>query len=520
MVASVPRMRSIRNALFGLLGLVLVVVSLVGLAQARSGGSARSADVSGVPVTVYSTSDSAPTVVIAHGFAGSAQIMDPLARALMHSGFTVVTYDTDGHGHNPLPLAIENSPRWVSADALQTTLGKVVDWTRNQPEVDPARLALLGHSMGAGAVVRYAVDNPESDLAAIVAISLPSATDIPVGQPAGPPNLLLLVGSLESTSFTSAAANGLQAGYPQGAVGQTYGDFADRTARSAMTIQGAEHIGIVFNQATADASAEWISSALGVGLNPSPVSPVLLWVILALVGAGLLLVPVARYTLGTADESETSPRMTGWRVLAVSAGASVVASLVAKAATPVLGIVPISVGGYVIVWFLSAGLTLIGWWYLRNRGSRPTFTRRSVLGAVIITMIAVLALAIPGSMAWAPFALVGSRAAVLPVLLVAFGCYFAGDELIGRRSGFGARLGLIIGSRLIAVAVILASVSLLQAPGFLMLLLPLMLLLFGVLGWYAAIVGRYRNGYLAAVLVQAVPLSILVATTFPLVNAG
>jgi hypothetical protein len=368
--------------------------------------------------------------------------------------------------------------------------------------------------------VRYAVTNPGADLAAIVAISLPSATDIPVGQPDAPPNLLLLVGSLESTSFTTAAVDGLQAGYPQGAVGQTYGDIADGTARSAQIIQGAEHIGIVFNQATADASAAWLAGALGLEPSPSPVSPVLLWVVLALVGAGLLLVPVARYALGAADDSDAPHPVIGWRVLALSAGASVVASLVAKAATPILGLVPISVGGYVIVWFLSAGLVLLGWWYLRDRASTPNVTRRSFVGAAIITAVAVLALAIPGSMAWAPFALVGSRAAILPVLLVAFGCYFAGDELIGRRSGLGARLGLIIGSRLIAVAVILASVSLLQAPGFLMLLLPLMVLLFVILGWYAAIVGRYRNGYLAAVLVQAVPLSILVATTFPLVTSG
>lgn len=513
-------MRSVRTALFGVLGLVLLAVCLVGLVLAQSGGSVRGANVSGIPVTVYSTSDRAPTVVIAHGFAGSAQIMDPLARALMRSGFTVVTYDTDGHGHNPVPLTLENSPRWVSSDALQATLGKVLDWTRDQPEVDSTHVALLGHSMGAGAVVRYAAINPDADLAAIVAISLPSASDIPVGQPATPPNLLLLVGSLESTSFMNAAMDGLHAGYPHGAVGQIYGEMADGTARSAMTIPGAEHIGIVFNQATADAAARWLSAALGDEPNPSPMSPVLLWVILALVGAGLLLVPVSRYTLGIPDEQESSRRVPGWRVLTVSAAASVVASLVAKAATPILGVVPISVGGYVIIWFLSAGLIPFGWWYLTDRAWTPIITRRSLAGAVVITVVAVLALAIPGSMAWAPFALVGSRAAILPVLLFAFGCYFAGDELIGRRSNFGARLGLIIGSRLIAVAVILAAVSLLQAPGFLMLLLPLMVLLFVILGWYASIVGRYRNGYLAAVLVQAVPLSILVATTFPLVNAG
>ena len=53
-----------------------------------------------------------------------------------------------------------------------------------------------------------------------------------------------------------------------------------------------------------------------------------------------------------------------------------------------------------------------------------------------------------------------------------------------------------------------------------MLLLPLMVIFLMVLAGYAAVVSRYRNGYLAAVLVQAVPLALLVATTFPLVDSG
>ena len=56
--------------------------------------------------------------------------------------------------------------------------------------------------------------------------------------------------------------------------------------------------------------------------------------------------------------------------------------------------------------------------------------------------------------------------------------------------------------------------------GFLVLLLPLMVVFLVVLAGYAAVVSRYRNGYLAAVLVQAVPLALMVATTFPLVAQG
>ncbi|MFM7145537.1 MAG: hypothetical protein ACKOW5_04290, partial [Actinomycetales bacterium] len=60
----------------------------------------------------------------------------------------------------------------------------------------------------------------------------------------------------------------------------------------------------------------------------------------------------------------------------------------------------------------------------------------------------------------------------------------------------------------------------LGAPGFLLLLLPLMVILLLVLGWYGGILLGYRDGWIAAVAVQALPLAALVATTFPLVSSG
>jgi hypothetical protein len=123
-------------------------------------------------------------------------------------------------------------------------------------------------------------------------------------------------------------------------------------------------------------------------------------------------------------------------------------------------------------------------------------------------------------MSWAPFAVVGARAWLLPVITLALAVYFAADELLVRRASLSRRLGLALANRLIAVAVILLSIPVLGAPGFLVLLLPLMVVFLVVLAAYAAVVSRFRNGYLAAVLVQAVPLGLLVATTFPLVAQG
>ena len=142
------------------------------------------------------------------------------------------------------------------------------------------------------------------------------------------------------------------------------------------------------------------------------------------------------------------------------------------------------------------------------------------MGGLAATALASAVVVVPGSMSWTPFAVVGARAWLLPVIALALAVYFAADELLVRRASVARRLGLALGNRLIAVAMILLSVPLLGAPGFLVLLLPLMVVFLVVLAGYAAVVARFRNGYLAAVLVQAVPLALLVATTFPLVDGG
>lgn len=503
------------------LGTLLLLISLVGLARAQDGGTVRTANVEGIPVAVYSTGERSPAVVVAHGFSGSAQIMDPLARGLMRSGLTVVTFDFPGHGANAASLTASAAQRESSSDVLQKTLDAVLAWAADQPEVDPERVSLLGHSMGAGAVVQYAATETTTPVRATVTLSLPSAARIPAGQTSVPPNLLLLFGALEDSRFSDAAVQGVRAAYPEAVVGQAYGDATAGTARQAQAIPGVEHIGILFSPSTLDATIAWLGPALGAELMPASIAPVLLWALLALVAGGLLLVPLARLVLGPAPGGPDAG-IRGRAVLVTVVAASLVASIVAWLVMPISNRIPLAVGGYVTTWFLVAGAAAVaGWvWRWRTSAGWPVVTIRSLVGALAAALLASAVVVIPGSLSWAPFAVVGARTWLLPVVTLAFVAYFAGDELLVRRASLPRRLGLALGSRLIAVAVILASIPLLGAPGFLVLLLPLMVVFLVVLAGYAAIVSHFRNGYLAAVLVQAVPLALLVATTFPLVSEG
>lgn len=95
--------------------------------------------------------------------------------------------------------------------------------------------------------------------------------------------------------------------------------------------------------------------------------------------------------------------------------------------------------------------------------------------------------------------------------------WFTADELLVRRSSRAARAAMQAASRLIAVLALVAAILVLDAPGFLALLLPLAVPVFVLLaaaGWMLA--GR-TSSVLAPALVQAIPLGTMIATAFPLV---
>ena len=60
------------------------------------------------PVTIFQTANRQAPLPrpssIAHGFAGSQQLMQPFAETLARNGYIAVTFDFLGHGRNPAPM--------------------------------------------------------------------------------------------------------------------------------------------------------------------------------------------------------------------------------------------------------------------------------------------------------------------------------------------------------------------------------------------------------------------------------
>jgi alpha-beta hydrolase superfamily lysophospholipase len=167
----VARARRVWPLVLAAAAIVAIAVALWRLEAATSGLEIERARLGQIPVTVFraESAGSAPVVVIAHGFAGSQQLMQPFAVTLARNGYVAVTFDFPGHGRNGAPLGGGLADDDARSRELLDALGKVVGFARDLPHGD-GRLALLGHSMASDVVVRYAQAHPE--VQATVAVSL------------------------------------------------------------------------------------------------------------------------------------------------------------------------------------------------------------------------------------------------------------------------------------------------------------------------------------------------------------
>lgn len=104
----------------------------------------------------------APAVALLHGWGGNAETLLPLAGPLRQAGFAVLLFAARCHGRS-------DADSFASLPRFAEDLGHALDWLKRQPEVDPDRLAAVGHSVGAGAVLLTAARR--ADLAAVASIA-------------------------------------------------------------------------------------------------------------------------------------------------------------------------------------------------------------------------------------------------------------------------------------------------------------------------------------------------------------
>jgi dienelactone hydrolase len=206
-----------------------------------------------------------PLAIIAHGFAGSQQLMQPYAVTLARNGYVAVTFDFPGHGRNPEPFVarLEDEARRVGV--LLGALEQVTAFAAGLPGGD-GRLALLGHSMAGDVLLRYATAHPDQVVASVLISPYMSAT----APKTEPRNLLFVFGALEPEMLHQAgreaivaASDGQLADAAAVEPGVTYGDLADGSARRLVLAPGVEHIGVLYGQGGIGAALDWLNLAFG-----------------------------------------------------------------------------------------------------------------------------------------------------------------------------------------------------------------------------------------------------------------
>jgi dienelactone hydrolase len=264
--------------LYGAAGLLLLVAFL-GLRRATQDVTHYPVVLAtGAPARVYepgpprstfapaADADKVPAVAIAHGFSGTSGMMSALARALARAGYLAVTLDLTGHGQNPGRFDESfGEGRAKLIDDVQAA----VEFLRSHARVDAERVGVIGHSMGAGAVLQYGARDPS--VGAVVPIS---GGFLPRG-PYPPPNVFVIFAEGDPgparERLRELAAD--LAGLERVVADRTYGDPSRGTALRLSEVARVNHLTILYSREAWRRVIAWLHATLGpeaAAVDPPP----------------------------------------------------------------------------------------------------------------------------------------------------------------------------------------------------------------------------------------------------------
>ena len=502
--------------LLAVVAAVAIGVALWHLVGATAGLDIVRTRVGTIPVTVFQpgAGPRGPAVVIAHGFAGSQQLMQPFAITLARNGYTAVTFDFPGHGRNPAPLPGGIEDHEAAGRALLAALDAVVDFARAR-QIGDGRVALLGHSMASEIVVRRAVRHP--DIAATVGVSLFS-NDV---TPELPRNLLVIVGALEP-AMLKAEGYRIAGMAARGAAqeGVTYGDIAVGTGRRLALSAGVEHIGVLYSRDSMNEVLAWMNQVFS-RQSDGFVDARGPWLALLFLGIVALAYALARRLPVVAR-----PPVGGgfsWReLLPVAIVPALLTPLVLwKLPTHFL---PLLLGDYVACHFALYGvLTAAGLRVISRRRARQRshFERASsvalALSVFAVTMFCVFAIALPLDQFVTCFLPGTGRLTMMLAMLCGTLPYFLADAWLTR--GLEAARGAYAVTKILFLLSLALAIAL--NPGrlfFLIIIVPAILVLFVTHGLIAHWAWRRTQHPYPGAVANAFAFAWAMAVTFPMVS--
>jgi hypothetical protein len=499
-----------RRVLAGCIAIVAIVIGLFHLHSGADGLVITRSYIGETPVTVFRQAGkaAAPVIVIAHGFAGSQQLMQPFAETMARNGYVAVTFDFLGHGRNPRPMRGDITEGTGITSQLLTELTEVASAAR-QLEGSDGRLGVLGHSMASDIVIRFAQASP--DVQATVAVSVFS----PGVSASSPRNLMVIVGALEPSMLRNEGLRIVDLAAGGSAVaGETYGRFADGTARRLVLASGVEHIGVLYARDSMVAALHWMNDAFG-RREASYLDRRGIWLGLLLAGIVALAWPLSALL----PVASVTPAGAGlrWKPL-------LLAAFVPALLTPLLlwklptDFLPILLGDYLALHFLLYGvLTALMLFFIGGARfpGRPSW-RNIVIATIAIAAFNIVAFGLPIDSYIFSFMPIPARWPLIAA--IAAGCvpYFIADEWLTR--GVGAGRGAYALTKFcfllsLAVAVALNPTKLF----FLAIIVPAILLLFMAFGLISRWSFAATRHPLPGALANAAVFAWGIAVTFPMI---
>jgi hypothetical protein len=481
------------------LALALGALAVWQLERERAGMDIDRFTVGQTPVTSWvAPGGVGPLVVIAHGFAGSQQMMQGFAITLARSGYRVLTFDFEGHGRHPLPMSgdvnsIDGTTRLL-IDQTRDVVGAGFDMLRIAP---PA--AVLGHSMATDIIIRTAIVVP--GIGPVVGIS--TRSDAVTGDV--PETLLTVTGEWEP-GLRDWALGALRMVDPAAAEGDTARD--GDVVRRAVVAPGVEHVAILHSRTAAREARDWLDAfySRASAAPPAAMGP---WILLLLAAIVVLAWPLAHLL----------PRRSVWRP-AIPHGRFAIATLVPAVLTPLIavpldpGLLPMLVADYLALHLLIYGVLQL---ILLRRFGVPWGQFSAV------AMLALLAWGL-GAFGFAldryaaNFWPVADRWWIVAALALGAIPFMVADGFVTQ--GGHAPLSHRIGARAAFLGSLGLAVALdFQGLLFLLMIAPVILLFYLVFGLMGRWVAR-RGGALSAGIAQGVILAWAIGVSFPLFAAG
>lgn len=502
---------TILRLVVALVALVAIGVAVTRLQAASRGLAIEARTVEGTPVTVFRPAEGgpAPVVLIAHGFAGSQQLMRSFALTLARHGYIAVTFDFAGHGRNPMPLGGSITQADGATRTLVKETARVAAMAR---PLGDGRLAVLGHSMATDIVVRFAEENP--DVAATVAVSMFS----PAVTAAAPQNLLVIVGDWETGLKAEALRVAGLASAPRPAQpGVTYGNPAAGSGRRVAFSPTTEHVSVLYSSRSLQEALAWLDASFGrTDPRPDDVDSLGPSILLLLFGAVALFYPLSSM-LPVVSERPAGAGLP-WRRLWLPLLAPALLTPLVLRIVPT-HFLPILVGDYLAAHFATYGLITAACLVLARRGHdtarRPTAWGPLLAGAGAVVAYGFVALDWPIDTYVTSFVPTGSRGPLVLAMLAGTVPYVLSDEWMTRAEGAGR--GAFLASKAAFIVSLAFAVALdFKALFFLLIIVPVIVPVFLVFGLFSAWAYRRTGHPFVAGIGNAVAFAWAIAVTFPL----